>query len=52
MTNYLHDVTLVYLLNPGSSIVRTFNVHSTRYISTEQVATVTVQARDSGWLGM
>ena len=52
MKNYLHDVTYEYVLNSDTSIVRTFNVHSTRYFSIEQEVTVTVQARDSGWLGM
>lgn len=51
MTNYLHDVTREYMLNSGDSIVRTFNVHSTRYFSIEQEVTVTTQATDSGWLG-
>ena len=52
MKDYLHDVTREYMLNPGNSIVRTFNMHSTRYFSIEQEVTVTVQATDSGCLGM
>ena len=52
MKDYLSDVTREYTLNPGNSIVRTFNVHSTQYFSIEQEVTVTVQPRGSGWLGM
>ena len=51
MIDYQHDVTHENMLNPGNSIVRAFNVHSTRYLSVEQEITVTVQAKDSGWSG-
>lgn len=52
MKNYLHDVSREYKLNPGNSIVRNYNVHSNRYFSIEQEVTVTVQAKDTGWLSM
>ena len=51
MIDYQRNVTHEYMLNPGNSIVRTFNVHSARYLSVEQEVTVTVQAKDSGWSG-
>ncbi|TPX13843.1 uncharacterized protein E0L32_005787 [Thyridium curvatum] len=48
MEEYLHDLTREYMLQAGNSIVRAFNVHSTKYFSIEQEVTVTVKSVPTG----
>jgi hypothetical protein len=50
MANYLHDLTREYKLCAGNSIVRSFNVHSTRYFSIEQEVSIAVQTMNNNWV--